>query len=60
MLVYELHGEADASGEHARRCAELPDDVHHSLCGVHTVTGNDDIEVLVRIRNDRLLRERIP
>lgn len=55
VLVYELHGEHDVSGEHARWCADLPDDTHHQLCGVHTVTGNDDLELLVRIRNDRLL-----
>ncbi|MCP2353828.1 hypothetical protein HD597_000848 [Nonomuraea thailandensis] len=55
VLVYELHGEADVSGEHARWCAGLPVDVHHALCGVHTVSGNDNVEVLVRIRNDRLL-----
>ncbi|MGR6921162.1 hypothetical protein ACU635_43560 [[Actinomadura] parvosata] len=31
VLVYELHGERDASGEHARWCADLPDDTHHQL-----------------------------
>ncbi|MEU7861594.1 transposase [Nonomuraea sp. NPDC049141] len=55
VLVYELHGEHDVTGEHAQRCADLPEGTHHQLCGVHTVHGNDDIEVLVRIRNDRLL-----
>ncbi|MFB4285832.1 hypothetical protein ACBJ59_61995 [Nonomuraea sp. MTCD27] len=55
VLVYELHGEYDVTGEHARHCADLPAGTHHQLCGVHTTVGNDDIEVLVRIRNDRLL-----
>lgn len=55
VLVYELHGEADVTGEQARWCADLPADTHHRLCRVHTVTGNDDVELLVRIRNDRLL-----
>ncbi|MGI5284896.1 hypothetical protein ACQEVF_16365 [Nonomuraea polychroma] len=55
VLVYELHGEHDVTGEHAQHCADLPEGTHHQLCGVHTTVGNDDIEVLVRIRNDRLL-----
>ncbi|MEU4226484.1 hypothetical protein AB0F17_19480 [Nonomuraea sp. NPDC026600] len=55
VLVYELHGERDVSGEHAQYCAELPAGTHHQLCGVHATVGNDDLEVLVRIRNDRLL-----
>ncbi|WP_327587864.1 transposase [Nonomuraea sp. NBC_00507] len=55
VLAYELHGEADVNGEHTAHCTDLPADTHHRLCGVHTVSGNDDIELLVRIRNDRLL-----
>jgi hypothetical protein len=55
VLVYELHGEHDVTGEHAQHWADLPEGTHHQLCGVYTTVGNDDIEVLVRIRNDRLL-----
>ncbi|MEU4328470.1 transposase [Nonomuraea dietziae] len=55
VLAYELHGERDVTGEHAARCADLPQGTHHQLCGVHTTGGDDDLEVLVRIRNDRLL-----
>ncbi|WP_433380961.1 hypothetical protein [Streptosporangium sp. CA-115845] len=49
MPAYELHG------EHAQHCADLPAGAHHQLCGVHTVDGNYDIELLVRIRGDRVL-----
>ncbi|MFI9847876.1 hypothetical protein ACIHFD_63450 [Nonomuraea sp. NPDC051941] len=55
VLADELHGEADVTGEHEAHCATLPAGAHHQLCGVHIVEGNHDLELLVRVRNDRML-----